>query len=129
MKFEPFDPATAQPDGRRPTKLKLFDATNGEVWRGHLLGDALGTSVTVLAYGNETVGEGPKLHVHPYDEVFIVIAGRGRFYVGDEIIDAEIGDVVLGPKGIPHRFENLGPGRLQTLDLHIGPRWYQHNLG
>lgn len=80
---------------------------------------------TVLAYGNDTVGMGPVLHMHPYDETFVVVMGRARFFVGDQVIDAEAGDVVFGPKGLPHRFENLGPGRLQTIDIHHSPRWLQ----
>jgi mannose-6-phosphate isomerase-like protein (cupin superfamily) len=74
------------------------------------------------------VGTGPALHVHPYDELFVVVEGRGRFYVGDAVIDAQAGEVVLGPKGLPHRFENLGPGRLQTIDIHLGPQWLQADL-
>ena len=38
------------------------------------------------------------------------------------------GEVVLGPAGVPHRFENLGPGRLQTVDIHHSPRWIQTDL-
>ncbi|WP_370576996.1 cupin domain-containing protein, partial [Paracoccus sp. PAR01] len=41
-----------------------------------------------------------------------------RFFVGDEVIEAGAGEVVLGPKGVPHRFVNIGPGRLQTIDIH-----------
>jgi mannose-6-phosphate isomerase-like protein (cupin superfamily) len=128
MTFEPFDPTSAPPDGRRAAKLRLFDAKADGAWRGHVLGDSLGTSVTVLAYGNDVIGQGPKLHVHPYDEVFVVLEGHARFFVGDDIIDAEAGDILLGPRGVPHRFENLGPGRLQTLDVHVSPRWLQENL-
>ncbi|MBX9460180.1 MAG: cupin domain-containing protein [Brevundimonas sp.] len=54
---------------------------------------------------------------HPYDETFIVIEGRARFFVGETTLEAAAGDVVLGPAGVPHRFENLGPGRLQD-DRH-----------
>jgi mannose-6-phosphate isomerase-like protein (cupin superfamily) len=82
----------------------------------------------VLAYGNDAPGTGPKLHVHPYDEVFVVIEGRARFFVGDRVIDAEAGETVLGPAGIPHRFVNLGPGRLQTIDIHHSPKWVQTDL-
>ena len=41
------------------------------------------------------------------------------------MIEAEAGDVVFGPKGLPHRFENLGPGRLQSIDIHHAPQWLQ----
>ena len=91
-------------------------------------GETLGAQMTILTYGNDEPGTGPVLHVHPYDEVFVVQEGRARFFVGDETIDAVAGEVVLGPAGVPHRFTNLGPGRLQTLDIHHSPRWIQTNL-
>lgn len=84
--------------------------------------------MTVLAYGTNRTREGPRLHVHPYDEVFVVIEGRARFFVGDTVLDATAGQAVFGPAGIPHRFENLGPGRLQTIDVHHSPHWIQTDL-
>lgn len=123
-----FDPTTVTPDGRPPAKATLFDATLPGPNRGSVNGDVLGTNVTVLTYGNDEPGAGPKLHIHPYDEVFVVQEGRARFFVGDSVIDAAAGETVLGPAGLPHHFINLGPGRLQTLDIHLSPRWIQTNL-
>lgn len=123
-----FDPATVKPDERPAALARLFDPVADGPWRGSVEGIAMGAQVTVLAYGTDTVGEGPRLHVHPYDETFIVVAGRARFVVGETTIDAAAGDVVLGPAGVPHRFENLGPGRLQTIDIHHSPRWIQTDL-
>jgi mannose-6-phosphate isomerase-like protein (cupin superfamily) len=123
-----FDPATIQPDGRAAAKGCVYNPSKDGPWRGSLAGEAINGSVTILAYGNDTVGEGPGLHVHPYDETFVIIAGRARFFVGDEIIEAGAGEAVLGPAGVPHRFENLGPGRLQTIDIHHAPRWIQTDL-
>jgi mannose-6-phosphate isomerase-like protein (cupin superfamily) len=123
-----FDPATFKPDGRPAVQGRLFDPAVEGPWRGSVEGIALGGQVTVLAYGTDTVGAGPRLHVHPYDETFIVVQGRARFFVGETTIDAGAGEIVLGPAGIPHRFENLGPGRLQTVDIHHSPRWIQTDL-
>ena len=123
-----FDPATIVPDGRPPVKAKLFDATLDGPHRGSVNGETMATQVTILTYGNDEPGTGPALHVHPYDEVFVVQQGRARFFVGDQVIDAVAGETVLGPAGLPHRFINLGPGRLQTLDIHLSPRWIQTNL-
>ena len=123
-----FDPASVRPDGRPATKARLFDPEREGPWRGSLNGMNIGGPVTVLTYGTDTLGQGPRLHVHPYDETFIVTAGRARFFVGDEVLDAAAGEVVLGPAGVPHRFENLGPGRLQTIDIHHSPRWIQTDL-
>ena len=96
--------------------------------RGLLEGKGLNTGITLLRYATDVVGEGPTLHVHPYDEVFTIIEGRARFTVGDKTIDAEAGDVVLGPANIPHGYQNLGPGRLDSLDIHLSPEWIQFNL-
>ena len=123
-----FDPATVAPDGRPPAKARLFDGQAPGPYRGSVNGETLGAQMTILTYGNDEPGTGPVLHVHPYDEVFVVQEGRARFFVGDETIDAVAGEVVLGPAGVPHRFINLGPGRLQTLDIHHSPRWIQTNL-
>ena len=123
-----FDPTTVTPDGRPATKARLFDASTGGPWRGSLNGSVLGGRNTVLTYGTDTVGAGPRLHVHPYDETFILIEGRARFFIGDTTLDAEAGEVVFGPAGVPHRFENLGPGRLQTIDIHHSPEWIQTDL-
>ncbi|WP_442583053.1 cupin domain-containing protein [Mesorhizobium sp. ASY16-5R] len=123
-----FDPATVAPDGRSPAKARLFDSALDGPYRGSVNGETLPTQVTVLTYGNDEPGTGPMLHVHPYDEVFVIQHGRARFFVGDQVIDAEAGEVVLGPAALPHRFINLGPGRLQTLDIHLSPKWIQTNL-
>jgi mannose-6-phosphate isomerase-like protein (cupin superfamily) len=123
-----FDPATVKPDGRPATKARLFDAASDGPWRGAVAGLTLGGQNTVLTYGTDTVGAGPRLHVHPYDETFIVTEGRARFFVGETTMDAAAGEVVFGPAGVPHRFENLGPGRLQTIDIHHSPEWIQTDL-
>jgi len=96
--------------------------------RGLLEGKAIGTNITLIRYATDVVGEGPTLHVHPYDEVFTITSGRARFTVGDEVIDAGAGDVVLGPANVPHGYQNLGPDRLDTLDIHLSPEWIQFNL-
>lgn len=123
-----FDPATVEADGRPASQARLFDPAQGGPWRGSLEGIALGGQVTVLAYGTDEIGAGPRLHVHPYDETFIIIEGHARFSVGDTTLDARAGEVVFGPAGVPHTFKNLGPGRLQTIDIHHSPRWIQTDL-
>ncbi|WP_158968307.1 cupin domain-containing protein [Chachezhania sediminis] len=123
-----FDPSTVTADDRPATKERLFDPGVETAWRGSLNGEGLNSETTVLAYGNDTPGEGPLLHVHPYDETFVVLMGNARFFVGDQVIEASAGEVVFGPKGLPHKFINLGPGRLQTIDIHHSPRWIQTDL-
>jgi quercetin dioxygenase-like cupin family protein len=53
---------------------------------------------------------GPPVHVHAaQDEVFQVLEGRFRFRIGDELIEAHPGDVLFGPRRVPHAFASLSP--------------------
>lgn len=97
-------------------------------WRGHVEGIQLGTDVTVLFYANDEPGKGPEWHMHPYDEIFIIRQGRAEYTIGERKIVAEEGDVLMGPRDVPHKFHNLGPGRLETVDIHLSPRWIQTDL-
>ncbi len=112
-----------------PAKVSASEwQTPGKALRGLLEGKDLHTNITLIRFVTDVVGEGPTLHVHPYDEIFTITEGQARFTVGDKTIDAEAGDVVLGPANIPHGYQNLGPGRLDSLDIHLSPEWIQFNL-
>jgi mannose-6-phosphate isomerase-like protein (cupin superfamily) len=63
-------------------------------------------------------GEGPRLHWHPYAETFLVLAGRGRFFCGDEVLEATAGDLVVVSPRTLHRFEATGPERLRCVAIH-----------
>lgn len=63
-------------------------------------------------------GEGPPLHVHDReDEFFRVLSGRFLFVCGDLRTELTEGGCVLLPRGVPHRFENVGTatGRLMII--------------
>ena len=114
---------------RKPLLLKRDDwASDPQLWKGRFEGRDIGTGVTVLFYATDEIGQGPRWHVHPYDEIFIVRAGRALFTVGDEKIEAEAGEILLGPADVPHKYHSIGPGRLETTDIHLSDRWVQTNL-
>lgn len=114
---------------RKAVRLTRADwARDPRLWRGRFEGKDLGTETTVLFYATEEVGKGPLWHVHPYDEVFIIRTGRALFTVGEEKIEAAEGDVLLGPAGVPHKYHNLGPGLLESIDIHLSPEWIQTDL-
>ena len=78
----------------------------------------LGSSARLLATGEETggafglvdmvevpAGHMPPLHVHHNeDEGFYVLAGRVSLYLPGRRIDAQPGDFVLAPRGVPHAY-------------------------
>jgi mannose-6-phosphate isomerase-like protein (cupin superfamily) len=68
-------------------------------------------------------GGGPKLHRHPYEEVFIVQEGTATFTAGDETVEVKDGQVVVVPAGVAHKFVNSGEERLRQVDIHASERF------
>jgi mannose-6-phosphate isomerase-like protein (cupin superfamily) len=68
-------------------------------------------------------GVGPKVHRHPYPEVFIVESGQATFQIGDESIVVEGGNVVVSPAGEAHGFVNSGTGELRLTAIHGSGRF------
>jgi mannose-6-phosphate isomerase-like protein (cupin superfamily) len=68
-------------------------------------------------------GSGPKLHKHPYEEVFVVQEGNATVTVGDEVIEVSGGQVVVVPAGVAHKFVNSSAGRLRQVDIHASERF------
>lgn len=68
-------------------------------------------------------GVGPKLHRHPYSEVFIVESGQATFRIGADTIVVEGGHVVVSPPGEAHGFANTGTGELRLTAIHGASRF------
>jgi mannose-6-phosphate isomerase-like protein (cupin superfamily) len=68
-------------------------------------------------------GVGPKLHQHPYTEVFIVESGEATFRLGDDTVVVSDGHVVVGPPNVPHGFTNTGSGELRLVAIHGARRF------
>lgn len=66
----------------RPHMLKRHDwAKDDDQWVGRVEGKNLGTNATILFFSSGEIGDGPPLHAHTYDEIFIVRQGRARFTI------------------------------------------------
>jgi mannose-6-phosphate isomerase-like protein (cupin superfamily) len=63
-------------------------------------------------------GEGPRLHRHAYEEIFIMLEGQSRFTVGAHTVEARAGQVIIVRAGVPHKFVSVGEGRLRQIDIH-----------
>ena len=63
-------------------------------------------------------GLGSPLHTHSgEDEVSYVIAGRLGAQIGDDVVEATPGDVVVKPRGVPHAFWNPDDTPVRLLEL------------
>ena len=63
-------------------------------------------------------GVGPRLHQHPYPEVFVVESGEARFQLGDDTMVVRGGQIVVGPANVPHGFTNTGTELLRLTAIH-----------
>ncbi|MEO5952600.1 MAG: cupin domain-containing protein [Chloroflexia bacterium] len=97
----------------------LVDNGNGYDFEGYLYGGAR----TSIIFVDRAPGEGPLLHKHPYEEIFIILEGQATYTVGDLVIEAKAGQILIGPAGVPHKFVNTGTGRLKQVDIHVNDRF------
>ena len=63
-------------------------------------------------------GGGPRLHRHPYAEVFVVQEGSAVFTVGGETHEVTGDHIVIVPPSVPHKFVNTGDDSLRTVNIH-----------
>jgi mannose-6-phosphate isomerase-like protein (cupin superfamily) len=85
-------------------------------------GDELDAGICVIVV-EAGPGDGPQLHRHPYEEVFVVQEGEATFVADGEERVARAGEVVIVPAGVAHSFANSGDGPLRQLDIHVSPRF------
>jgi mannose-6-phosphate isomerase-like protein (cupin superfamily) len=109
-----------------PTPLP-FDDLPGSQRARRFEGAEHGASVSFFL-NRHAAGEGPKLHVHPYEETFIVQGGSATFTVGGETIEASAGHILIVPPKTPHKFVNSGDSRLQLVSIHAAASMVQEDL-
>jgi mannose-6-phosphate isomerase-like protein (cupin superfamily) len=90
-------------------------------------GDGYGSGVSFFLVDNSP-GEGPGLHKHPYSETWIVRSGKARFTADGGELEAGPGDILVVGAETPHKFENIGSGRLEMVCIHASPRMIQVEL-
>jgi mannose-6-phosphate isomerase-like protein (cupin superfamily) len=64
-------------------------------------------------------GSGPRLHSHPYAELFLIQEGEAQFVVGDVQTTATAGQILIAPADVPHKFTNTGSGFFLSIDIHL----------
>ncbi len=90
-------------------------------------GEPYGSGVSFFLVNSEP-GAGPDLHRHPYSETWILRTGNARFTADGEELEAGPGDIVVVGPETPHKFKNIGPGRLEIVCIHSSARMIQEEL-
>ena len=99
-------------------KYELPHSTTAHTFEEHRYGDA---NVSFFLT-DAPPGSGPRLHTHPYAEVFVVQEGQATFEVGGATIEATADQILVVPAGVPHKFVNSGTGRLRQTSIHTSER-------
>lgn len=96
--------------------------TDGEDWTENYeeLPGAAGISIILEATTQE--GVGPRLHLHPYPETFIIRRGSATFTIGDEQLVGRAGQILVVPANTPHKFAT-GPGGYEAVHIHANSRF------
>ncbi len=68
-----------------------------------------------LAFAVIPPGEAISPHRDPVEEVYFILAGKGKMMVEDEVRDVGTGDAILIPKGSLHSLSNTEDSPLQLL--------------
>jgi mannose-6-phosphate isomerase-like protein (cupin superfamily) len=107
-------PAQALHRARVLDRTELMHSETAYEFAGFDHGE-IGSSVIVV---DAPPGSGPKLHKHPYAEIFVVLEGHATFTAGSEVIETGGGQIVVVPADVPHKFINSGTGPLRQVDIH-----------
>ena len=113
---------SAMPDPT-PGHIVPFDDLEHSAHSHELVGAEHGDVPFSVILVHSRPGIGPKVHRHPYAEVFIVESGEATFRIGDDTVVVEGGHVVVSPAGEAHGFTNTGAGELRLTAIHGGSRF------
>jgi len=66
-------------------------------------------------------GDGPSLHKHPYEEIFITLEGEATVVANEQQLHVVAGDILIVPAHTAHAFTNSGSVPLRQIDIHVSP--------
>jgi mannose-6-phosphate isomerase-like protein (cupin superfamily) len=104
-----------------PASLPEFQSGQPGIAARVLNGGAHGVPGISIILNETAVDDGAPWHRHGYDELFLIQEGRCIFTIGDEIVAAAAGQIVLAPAAVPHSFRNPGPDTLRMVAVHAAP--------
>jgi mannose-6-phosphate isomerase-like protein (cupin superfamily) len=107
----------------RPAAAAYVVLERDELPDAELQGYLFGGANICLIFIDLEPGEGPRLHRHPYEEIFIVLEGEATFTIDADTVRARAGHVLIAKPGAAHKFVNSGEGRLRQIDVHASARF------
>jgi mannose-6-phosphate isomerase-like protein (cupin superfamily) len=110
-RYDPGQPHTGSTmDAWDTTTIDTERATAGQLYREFLRVPDLSAGLYVLEAG-ATDPQSP----HTEDELYYVVAGRGRITVDEETRDVRAGSLIFVAASVPHRFHDI----LERLEILV----------
>lgn len=81
-------------------------------------GDTPGNNLAIT-WVEVAPGHGQALHSHAPEQVYVVVAGRGRMRVGEEVAEVRAGELVFIPSNVTHGIENTGSESLVYISASV----------
>ena len=69
-----------------------------------------------------------RLHKHPYQEIFIIQEGVATFTVDSTTMEAYVGQIIIVPADVPHKFMNSSDKQLKQVDIHLNKQFITYWL-
>ena len=96
--------------------LLIDHASQAVDWRGRdknvaqrtLISAETGANNLTIWELHSPVDTGAPMHVHPHEEAITVLAGRIIARIGEERVEAHIGQTIYMPANVPHGFRVVG---------------------
>ncbi|WP_210602874.1 cupin domain-containing protein [Brevibacterium oceani] len=94
----------------------------GEEWIQNYSEIPANPGISLIFESTTKAGQGPRLHLHPYPETFVIRRGGATFTVGRDDIDAHAGQILVVPAATPHKFVTH-EGGYEAVHIHSSPRF------
>ena len=91
-------------------------AAGVKTYRQVLIGPEIGPHFAMRRFIIEP-GGGMPVHTNSVEHEQLVLAGRARLILGDEVLEVKKGDVVFMPAGVKHSYTPIGNENFEFLCL------------
>lgn len=116
--------AQAQDAALSPQKINLLDMQEEEI--GPLVNntDLRSRTLVKTEYGTVAVQSGNVMkHFHAdANEIQLILAGTGSFWLGDREVQVKPGDLIIIPKGTAHAGSKVASGRFRGVAIKLPPQ-------
>ena len=99
--------------------ITWYDAMPGERVSIRVLGTQVNGRYSIME-SFAGPGSAAPLHTHREDEVFYILDGIATFALGEKILEARKGAVVVIPAGTPHSWKNRTSSDVHVLAMFVG---------